>query len=143
MAFLWHPFSAAEFDQDILVVQLPSSGLFARVAGPIVELLSQLPFEDVEEAVKVWQERTGVGDSSLKLASKVWHQLCDWEIIQQVDLSDPLLPNESLNWITLTDRKSPSHIMRFLDVQDFYGGEDASGDYTEDPSESGAWSMGA
>ena len=44
MAFTWNPFSQFEFDEGNVVIRHPNSGYFARITGPIVELLSQLPF---------------------------------------------------------------------------------------------------
>lgn len=125
MAHYWHSFSSAEFVDECLIVQLPSSGLFARISGPIVELLSQLPFARVEEAVVVWQERTGVSDDAVRRASRIWCQLMDWNILKESAVMPEGLICESVDdYIVLVDRNQTSRITRFLDVQDVDYGED-------------------
>ena len=66
MAYLWNPNALPQFDNDTLILRIPASGLFARVSGPIVELLSQLPFSDVDAAAADWQNGAVVRTSRRK-----------------------------------------------------------------------------
>jgi hypothetical protein len=142
MAFSWNPFSQFDFDGDNVVIRLPNSGYFARITGPIVELLSQLPFTDVEDAVRVWQDRTGVREETLRKASAVWQQLCDGEIILNVPTAEGQESHPS-QWITLVRRDSPSHFMRFMDFQDFPVEEDDRHDGAQEAQDDEFWSLGA
>ncbi|MDE0979894.1 MAG: hypothetical protein OSA78_07860 [Flavobacteriales bacterium] len=142
MAFSWNPFSQFEFDDKNVVIRHPNSGYFARITGPIVELLSQLPFSDVDVAVRVWQDRTGAREETLRMAGDVWQKLCDWDIV----LSSPKEATKESNpsqWITLMPQESHSHVMRFMDFQDFQFDEDKRFGGNEDVYDDDIWSLGA
>ena len=124
MAFFWNPNALAEFDGTSLILRIPSSGFYARVAGPIVELLSQLPFDDVDEAVEIWQERCGRGDLTTQKASVVWHELCDQGAIFQSEFLESVNAPSPEEWVTIDGRIVDSHIHRFMDAQDFMADDD-------------------
>jgi hypothetical protein len=117
MTFSWNPFSMAEFDDSKIVIRFPNSGHFARITGPIVELLSQLPFTDLDSALQSWQDRTGVKDSVLRKAVAVWKELQEGEIILRLPSSEgaKFRPSQCL---TLARSEGPSHLFRFMDSQD-------------------------
>ena len=141
MAFSWNPFSQFEFDEGNVVIRLPHSGYFARVSGPIVELLSQLPFGNVEDAVRVWQERTGVRDDVLRKANDVWQQLCDGEIILTSSLEQEQEGRPS-KWITLSRNDGLSHFFRFVDFQDFSLEDEDEGSFAEEAHDDEVWHSG-
>tara|TARA_B110000285_G_scaffold232634_1_gene304135 strand:- start:1145 stop:1639 length:495 start_codon:yes stop_codon:yes gene_type:complete len=141
MAFSWNPFSQFDFDGEHVVIRLPYSGYFARVTGPIVELLSQLPFSDVEEAVQVWQDRTGAREETLRIASDVWQQLCEGEIVLDLP-EEEIQESQPAQWITLSRRDSHSRFTRFMDFQDFPFEEDAQNGHTETQGDE-IWPLGA
>ena len=141
MAFTWNPFSQFEFDEGNVVIRLPHSGYFARVSGPIVELLSQLPFGNVEDAVRVWQDRTGVPDNALRKAKEVWQQLCDGEIILSSSLGQGEEGRPS-NWITLSPNDGLSHFFRFVDFQDFSLEEEDQDSFAEEAYDDEVWRSG-
>ena len=124
MAHYWNPNALAEFDAGSLVLRIPSSGFYARVDGPIVELLSQLPFEDVEDAVAIWQQRTGRSDLALRNASVIWHELCDLGVVCEMDFSEAVNRPNSEAWIELNSGLVHSHLHRFMDAQDFIADDD-------------------
>ncbi|MDA0912980.1 MAG: hypothetical protein O2818_05385 [Bacteroidetes bacterium] len=124
MAFFWNPNSLAEIESETLVLRIPSSGFYARVEGPILELLSQLPFEDVEEAVEVWQDRCGRSDLVLQNASVIWHELCDLGVIHHQDFIETVNTNDASHWISLDSRLVHSRLHRFMDAQDFLADDD-------------------
>lgn len=124
MAYYWNPFAHAEFDSDTLVLQLPESGCFVRISGPVVEFLSQLPFQDVDEAVVEWQNRSNWNEIAMKSASLVWNKLCDLEVICSSDLNEELNDFGSERWVSLINRQPLSHMIQFMESQDFYGEED-------------------
>ena len=125
MAYYWNPNAMADFDAESWVLRIPSSGLFARVEGPIVELLSQLPFDDVEDAVTLWENRCARGELSVKNASVIWHELCDMGAIYEADFTESVNANNADQWIRLDPRSVHSHLHRFMDAQDFMADDDA------------------
>tara|TARA_B110000459_G_C16478717_1_gene433200 strand:- start:379 stop:837 length:459 start_codon:yes stop_codon:yes gene_type:complete len=142
MAFTWNPFSQFEFDEGNVVIRHPNSGYFARITGPIVELLSQLPFSDVEVAVSIWQNRTGAREETLRKASDVWQQLCDWDIVlnSPKDIAEEGNPDQ---WITLMRQESHSHVMRFMDFQDVQFEEEKRFGRNDDALDDDIWPLGA
>ena len=124
MAYIWNPNALPQFDQKTLVLRIPASGLFARVSGPIVELLSQLPFADVDAAAAAWQERCDRGDSAAQSASVIWHELIDAGAIREVEFDMPLNESNSHEWITLAQGELHSRIHRFMEAQDFLADDD-------------------
>jgi len=125
MTYYWNPNAMAEFDAESLVLRIPSSGHYARVEGPIVELLSQLPFSDVEDAVKVWENRCGRGDLTVKNASVIWHELCDMGAICTADFVEPVNEHDKSQWVSLDPRAVHSHLHRFMDAHDFMADDDS------------------
>ena len=102
----------------------PIPDLFVRVEGPIVELLSQLPFADIDSAVREWRERTGHADSVVQDASHVWHKLCDWGAILDEEIKGQTLDFNSNEPLTISAGVLRSRIARFVDSQEFYGDEE-------------------
>jgi hypothetical protein len=121
MAHFWNPFSGADIEDQNLILRLPDSGIYIRVEGPIVELLSQLPFVDIDTAVAQWRERTNHSDALVQNASKVWHKLCDWGVILERDMGQELIPITPQDWLKINHDISQSRIIRFGDAQRFYG----------------------
>jgi len=124
MAYFWNPFTGAEVETQSFILRLPDSGLFVRVEGPIVELLSQLPFADIDSAVREWRERTGHSDSVVQDASHVWHKLCDWGAILDEEIKGQTLDFNSNEPLTISGGVLRSRIARFVDSQEFYGDEE-------------------
>jgi hypothetical protein len=124
MAFFWNPNALAEIEGTSLILRIPSSGFYARVSGPIVELLSQLPFDDVEAAVEMWQNRCERGDLTLQKASVIWHELCDQGAIFQSEFLESVNEPSPSEWVTLDRRVVDSHMHRFMDAQDFMADDD-------------------
>tara|TARA_Y100000385_G_C12936421_1_gene569049 strand:+ start:371 stop:763 length:393 start_codon:yes stop_codon:yes gene_type:complete len=124
MAYFWNPFCGAEIESDELILRLPDSGLFVRVEGPIVELLSQLPFEDIEASVRNWRERTLHSDATVEDASKVWHKLCDWGVVREEDVEGKSISQSEHTLVTLPPNPKKSRVVRYVDAQEFYGGEE-------------------
>lgn len=124
MAYFWNPFAHAEFDAETLVLQLPESGCFVRIVGPVVELLSQLPFQDVDQAVESWQDRSNWNEMALKSASLIWNRLCDLQVICTQELTEELNEFGSERWVSLVNRQPLSHMIHFMESQEFFGEED-------------------
>lgn len=124
MAYFWNPFCGAEIESDKLILRLPDSGLFVRVEGPIVELLSQLPFKDIEASVRDWRERTLHSEAAVEDASKVWHKLCDWGVVREEDVEGKSISESEQTWVTLAPNPKKSRVVRYVDAQEFYGGEE-------------------
>jgi hypothetical protein len=124
MAYIWNPNALPQFDQKALVLRIPASGLFARISGPIVELLSQLPFADVDAAAAAWQERCNRGDNAAQSASIVWHELIDAGAIREVEFEMPLNESNVHEWVTLARGEVHSRIHRFMEAQDFLADDD-------------------
>tara|TARA_Y100000385_G_C12961085_1_gene579797 strand:- start:409 stop:801 length:393 start_codon:yes stop_codon:yes gene_type:complete len=124
MAYFWNPFSGAEFENQQLILRLPDSGVYIRVEGPIVELLSQLPFVDIDSAVSQWRERTNHSDPLVQDASKIWHKLCDWGVILERKMEEDLIPSTPQDWLKIECDVPQSRIVRFGDAQHFYGEEE-------------------
>jgi hypothetical protein len=124
MAYIWNPNALPQFDQGSLILRIPSSGLFARVTGPIVELLSQLPFPDVDEAAAQWQDRCSRGDAAAQSASVIWHELMDLGAIREVEFDLPLNEQEPNTWVELASYIQHSRLHRFMDAQDFLADDD-------------------
>ena len=119
MAYLWNPNALPQFDNETLILRIPASGLFARVSGPIVELLSQLPFSDVDAAAATWQERCGRADLEAQSASIIWHELMDLGAIREVQFDKPLNPAPEGQWIQLDASQRHSRLHRFMGAQGF------------------------
>ena len=124
MAYLWNPNALAQFDNDTLILRIPASGLFARVSGPIVELLSQLPFSDIEAAAAAWQRRCGRVDLEAQSASIIWHELIDLGVIREVQFDKPLNPAPEGQWIQLDTVRHHSRLHRFMGAQGFLTDDD-------------------
>lgn len=124
MAYIWNPNALPQFDQGSLILRIPASGLFARVTGPIVELLSQLPFADVDDAAAQWQERCSRGDAAAQSASVIWHELLDVGAIREVEFDLPLNDQGLQTWIELGSHTQHSRLHRFMDAQDFLADDD-------------------
>jgi len=124
MAYFWNPNALAEIEGTSLILRIPSSGFYARVSGPIVELLSQLPFDDVEAAVEMWQNRCERGDLTMQKASVIWHALCDQGAIFQSEFLESVNGPSPAEWVTLDRREVDSHLHRFMDAQDFMADDD-------------------
>ena len=124
MAYFWNPFCGAEIESGELILRLPDSGLFVRVEGPIVELLSQLPFEDIEASVRNWRERTVHSEATVQDASKVWHKLCDWGAIREEEVEVKSTSQMKQTWVTLAPNPKRSRVVRFVDAQEFFDGEE-------------------
>ena len=124
MAYFWNPFTGAEVESQSAILRLPDSGSFVRVEGQIVELLSQLPFADIDSAVRDWRERTGHADSVVQDASHVWHKLCDWGVILDEEIKGKTLDFNAKEPLTISACVLRSRIVRFVDSQEFYGDEE-------------------
>lgn len=124
MAYIWNPNALPQFDQGSLVLRIPSSGLFARVTGPIVELLSQLPFADVDDAAALWQERCSRGDAAAQSASVIWHELMDLGAIREVEFDLPLNEQSPQTWLALGSHTQHSRLHRFMDAQEDFLADD-------------------
>ena len=124
MAYIWNPNALPQFDQESLILRIPSSGLFARISGPIVELLSQLPFGDVDAAAADWQERCNREDAAAQSASVIWHELLDAGAIREVGFELPLNEAQGEQWIQLPTANVHSRIHRFMEAQDFLADDD-------------------
>jgi len=124
MAYIWNPNALPQFDQKALILRIPTSGLFARVSGPIVELLSQLPFRDVDAAAAAWQDRCNRGDKAAQSASVIWYELLDTGAIREVNLELPLNPSCSDAFIDLGRGEVHSRLHRFMEAQDFLADDD-------------------
>ncbi len=124
MAYLWNPNALPQFDNDTLILRIPASGLFARVSGPIVELLSQLPFSDVDAAAADWQKRCGRADLEAQSASIIWHELVDLGAIREVEFDKPLNPTPEGQWIQLDAGQRHSRLHRFMGAQGFLADDD-------------------
>ena len=124
MAYLWNPDALPQFESDSLILRIPTSGLFARISGPVVELLSQLPFSDVEAAAARWQERCGREDPEVQSASIIWHELMDLDAIREVEFDQSLNAAPEGEWIRLDSTQPHSRIHRFIDAQDFLTDDD-------------------
>ena len=138
MTFAWNPFSMAEFDDSKIVVRLPNSGHFARITGPIVELLSQLPFAELESALESWQNRTGIKDASLRKAVTVWRELQDGGVILRLPQGHVVKSNISQG-MALDNKEGPSHLFRFVDAQDLQFEEDDHSASSADADEEDFW----
>jgi hypothetical protein len=124
MAYFWNPFCGAEIENQNLILRLPDSGMYVLVEGPIVELLSQLPFTDIEASVRDWRERTHHADALVQDASKVWHKLCDWGVILDQEIKGKLTASNGKDWFKIDGDIVQSRIVRFGDSQEFYGEEE-------------------
>lgn len=124
MAYIWNPNALPQFESDSLILRIPASGLFARVSGPIVELLSQLPFLDVDGAAATWQERCDRGDHEAQSASVIWHELVDLGAIREVSFEEPLNETPESQWIQLDSGQHHSHLHRFMGAQGFLADDD-------------------
>ena len=124
MAYIWNPNALPQFDQGSLILRIPSSGLFARVTGPIVELLSQLPFPDVDEAAAQWQDRCSRGDAVAQSASVIWHELMDLGAIREVEFDLPLNEQHVNTWVALGSHTLHSRLHRFMDAQEDFLADD-------------------
>ena len=124
MAYVWNPNSLPQFESESLILRIPASGLFARVSGPIVELLSQLPFENVDVSATEWQERCCREHEEAQSASIIWHELIDLGAIREVHFDQPLNASPEEEWIQLAPSLRHSHIHRFMDAQDFLTDDD-------------------
>lgn len=124
MAHFWNPFSDADIEGENLILRLPDSGIYIRVEGPIVELLSQLPFVEIDAAVAQWRERTNHSDLRVQNASKVWHKLCEWGVILEEEMGQEFIPSIPQDWLKIEHDVLQSRIVRFGDAQRFYGEEE-------------------
>lgn len=124
MSYIWNPNALPQFDQGSLILRIPASGLFARVTGPIVELLSQLPFADVDNAAALWQERCSRGEAAAQGASVIWHELLDLGAIREVEFDLPLNDLSPNTWVQLSNYTQHSRLHRFMDAQDFLADDD-------------------
>ncbi len=121
MAYAWHPYARPELDGEGYVVSQLTTGLFYRVSGPIVELLSQMPFEDFPQAAAAWRRRTGASEAESISVEKTWRRLCAAglvvvapEGVQHVATMPPLVVSVRV----------PSRLDRFVEMQDFLDTED-------------------
>jgi len=124
MAYVWNPNSLPQFESESLILRIPASGLFARVSGPIVELLSQLPFANVDVSATEWQERCCREHAEAQSASIIWHELIDLGAIREVHFDQPLNEAPEEEWIQLASSPRHSRIHRFMDAQDFLTDDD-------------------
>lgn len=124
MAHFWNPFSDAEFENQDLILRLPDSGLYIRVEGPIVELLSQLPFDDIDASVVEWRDRTSHSDAEVHDASKIWHKLCDWGAVKEESIREEGISKLSSKWVKLDANHGQSIVIRYVDSQEFLGDEE-------------------
>lgn len=124
MAFTWHPFARPELDGEGYVVSQLTTGLFYRVSGPIVELLSQMPFEDFRQATDTWRRRTGASEADSISLEKTWRRLCAAGLV--VVAPDGIAHAAHMPPLVLSHRAS-SRLDRFVEMQDFLEDESDEG----------------
>jgi hypothetical protein len=132
MAYAWHPYARPELDGEGYVVSQLTTGLFYRVSGPIVELLSQMPFEDFPQAADAWRRRTGASEADSVSVEKTWRRLCAAGLV--VVAPEGVVHAAAMPPLVVSQRV-PSRLDRFVEMQDFLDSEDdgfASGDATVD-----------
>ena len=124
MAYAWHPYARPELDGEGYVVSQLTTGLFYRVSGSIVELLSQMPFDDFAQAASEWRRRSGATEADLVSVEKTWSRLCHAGLV--VASPEGVAHRSALPPLVL-GRRIPSRLDRFVEMQDFIDADDEAG----------------
>ena len=124
MAYAWHPYARPELDGEGYVVSQLTTGLFYRVSGSIVELLSQMPFDDFAQAASEWRRRSGATEADLVSVEKTWSRLCHAGLV--VASPEGVAHRSAMPPLVL-GRRIPSRLDRFVEMQDFIDADDEAG----------------
>jgi len=108
-------------DGEGFVVTQLTTGLFYRVSGPIVELLSTMPFEDFNEATHAWRRRTGASDAESVSVEKTWRRLCAAGLV--VVAPEGVSHAAAMPPLVVSVRTA-SRLDRFVEMQDFIEDDD-------------------
>jgi hypothetical protein len=54
----------------------------------------------------------------------VWHKLCDWGAVREEDVEVKSTSQVKQTWVTLAPNPKRSRVVRFVDAQEFFDGEE-------------------